>query len=150
MNGIEATKQIIELLPGAKVILLSVYDDDEHIREGLSAGAVGYLVKGASRQEVLNGIRTVFAGGSLVPSATIGNLANPPGAISGPEVTPKEKEIWRLLADGASTLEISSSLVVSQNTVNFHIRNLYKKLGAKSRTQAVKAGHRLGMLERVT
>jgi len=147
MDGIEATRRISEALPECKVILLTVYDDDDHVREGIRAGAKGYLVKGASREEILNGIRTVFAGGSLVPASLLGTLANGRKQDDRPNITAREREVLSLLASGAPTKEIAAALVVSENTVNYHLRNLYQKLGVKNRTQAIRVSQGAGLLE---
>lgn len=146
MDGIHVTKELSESLPECKVILLTIYQDDDHIRDGIRAGAKGYMVKGAGREEVLSGIRTVFAGGSLVPSSLIGNLASGPKIDPRPDITSREREVLNLLANGAPTKEIAAALIVSENTVNFHLRHLYQKLGVKSRTQAVREGRNLGLL----
>ncbi len=146
MNGIEATKKIVEVLPECKIILLTVFDDDDHVREGIRAGAKGYMVKGSGRDEILNGIRTVFAGGSLVPASALGALASGAKQDTRPDVTAREREVLNLLASGAPTKEIAATLVVSENTVNYHLRNLYQKLGVKNRTQAIRASEAAGLL----
>ncbi|MCH8939928.1 MAG: response regulator, partial [Chloroflexi bacterium] len=150
MDGIEATRRIIEVLPDCKIILLTVYDDDDHVREGIRAGAKGYLVKGAAREEILNGIRVVFAGGSLVPASVLGSLAETPSKKAGPTVTAREREVLALLTSGAPTKEIAAALTVSENTVNYHLRNLYQKLGVKNRTQAIRASEAAGLLKTST
>ncbi len=146
MSGIEVTKELTQSLPECKIILLTVYQDDDHTREGIRAGAKGYVVKGAGREEVLSGIRTVFAGGSLVPSSLISSLASGPKSDPRPDITLREREVLNLLANGAPTKEITAVLIVSENTVSFHLRHLYQKLGVKSRTQAVREGRNLGLL----
>ncbi len=150
VNGIEATKRIMEALPGCKVILLTVYDDDDHVREGIRAGAKGYLVKGAGREEILSGIRTVFAGGSLVSASVLGSLAEDRSQNQGPGVTTREREVLMRLASAAPTKQIAAELVVSENTVNYHLRNLYQKLGVKNRTQAIRASEAAGLLKSST
>jgi NarL family two-component system response regulator LiaR len=146
MNGIEATRRIVEALPECKIILLTVFDDDDHVREGIKAGAKGYMVKGSGRDEILNGIRTVFSGGSLVPASALGALASGAKHDTRPDVTARECEVLNLLASGAPTKEIAATLVVSDNTVNYHLRNLYQKLGVKNRTQAIRASEAAGLL----
>lgn len=145
-GGIEATKELTVSLPQCKVILLTVYDDDDHVREGIRAGAKGYLIKGATKEEIINGIRTVHAGGSLVPSSLVAKLAEPHRSDL-PDLSGREREVLLLLADGSSTKEIGEELALSLNTVNFHLRNLYQKLGVRSRTQAIKVGQQAGLLD---
>ena len=144
-SGIEVTKELTVLMPQCKVILLTVYDDDHHVREGIRAGAKGYLIKCATKEEIINSIRTVNAGGSLVPASLVGKLAEPQRSYL-PDLSGGEREVLRLLADGSSTKEIGEHLVLSLNTVNFHLRNLYQKLEVRSRTQAIKVGQQAGLL----
>lgn len=145
LNGVEATKQIKSRWPQVEVLVLTTYDDDDLIWGGLQAGARGYLLKDAPPEELLRGIETVAAGRSLLPpeiAAKLMQVISQGGPASAkPEaaeqLTERELEIVKLMASGAANKEIAASLFISENTVKTHISNLFQKLGARDRTEAV-------------
>jgi len=142
-NGVEATRQIRSHWPGIEVLVLTTYDDDELIWGGLQAGAKGYLLKDAPPEELIAGIATVAAGRSLLPPHIAAKLvqvisSGGPGRPSELEsLTERELEILRCMASGAANKEIAAALFISENTVKTHISNLFQKLGARDRTEAV-------------
>lgn len=145
MNGVEATRQIKSRWPQIEVLVLTTYDDDELIWGGLQAGARGYLLKDAPPEELIRGIETVASGRSLLPPEIATKLMQviSQGGLSAARAEPNEQlterelQILRLMASGAANKEIAGSLFISENTVKTHISNLFQKLGARDRTEAV-------------
>jgi DNA-binding NarL/FixJ family response regulator len=148
MDGVSATRQISATLPGCGVIILTTFDDDETIFEGLRAGARGYLLKDISSEEMAEAVRKVAAGGALIqPSIARKVLAEfnrlsmaPPGQAGQPladALTERELEVLGALAAGLSNREIAARLVITEGTVKNHISNLFAKLEVRDRTQAV-------------
>jgi DNA-binding NarL/FixJ family response regulator len=143
MNGVEATRQIKGRWPQIEVLVLTTYDDDELIWGGLQAGAKGYLLKDAPPEELVRGIETVASGRSLLPpeiAMKLMQVISQGGPAKGGEaeqLTERELEILKLMASGAANKEIAASLFISENTVKTHISNLFQKLGARDRTEAV-------------
>ncbi|MFO7274872.1 MAG: response regulator transcription factor [Bacillota bacterium] len=143
MNGVEATRQIRARFPDVEVLVLTTYDDDELIWGGIQAGAKGYLLKDAPPQQLLEGIETVARGQSLLSPEIAAKLVQVisqggPARQEGAEgLTERETEILRLIASGAANKEIAAALFISENTVKTHISNLFQKLGARDRTEAV-------------
>ena len=151
MDGVSATREISQRFPGCAVIILTTFDDDETIFEGLRAGARGYLLKDINADEMTAAIRTVASGGALIqPSITrkvlaeFTRLANPlsqagsttPQPLIEP-LTDREMEVLRLLAEGLSNREIAERLVITEGTVKNHVSNLIAKLNVRDRTQAI-------------
>lgn len=149
LNGIECVRQLKALLPGTNFMMLTVYLDAEKIFQALAAGATGYLLKRASRDELLTAIREVHAGGSPM-SSSIARLvceAFRAAPVKQPELeqlTEREMDVLRLLARGMLYKEISESLSVSFNTVHTLVRRIYDKLQVHTRRQAVERFQQLG------
>jgi len=144
MTGVEATQRIKAQWPAIQVLVLTTYDDDELIWGGLQAGAKGYLLKDAPPEELLQGIRAVAAGQSLLPPQIAAKVmqvisqGGPGGkSESADQLTERELEILGLMAQGAANKEIAASLYISENTVKTHISNLFQKLDVRDRTEAV-------------
>ncbi|HEY3364279.1 MAG TPA: response regulator transcription factor [Symbiobacteriaceae bacterium] len=143
LNGVEATARIKARWPQIQVLVLTTYDDDELIWGGLQAGAKGYLLKDAPPEELLQGIEAVAAGRSILPphiAAKLMQVISQGGPARGEpaeQLTDRELEILRLMARGAANKEIAAALFISENTVKTHVSNLFQKLGARDRTEAV-------------
>ena len=147
MDGVTATARIRETLPASKVIVLTTFDDDELVFDGLRAGAVGYLLKDVSSEKLFEAIRAADRGEYfLQPSITTKVMAEfsrlsriaPSGAVTLAEpLSPRELEILRLVATGASNRDIADTLVIAEGTVKNHLTNILGKLSAKDRMQAV-------------
>jgi DNA-binding NarL/FixJ family response regulator len=144
MTGVEATQRIKAQWPAIQVLVLTTYDDDELIWGGLQAGAKGYLLKDAPPEELLQGIKAVAAGQSLLPPQIAAKVmqvisqGGPGGkSESADQLTERELEILGLMAQGAANKEIAASLYISENTVKTHISNLFQKLDVRDRTEAV-------------
>lgn len=156
VDGVEATRCIKENTPNAKVIILTIYGEDEHVFDSMRAGASGYLLKEVTPEGLLSAIRAVAEGYSLVyPSIArrlldeFGRLAQG-GARVGPEpaisgLTPREREILDLVAQGKTNREIAIDLTLSERTVKTHISNILSKLQLHDRTQAALYAARHGL-----
>lgn len=156
MDGVEATRRLRAQWPAARIIILTTFDDDASVFEGLRAGALGYLLKDLSGQELANAVRTVFSGGALIePSvarrvvAEFARLAPPARSVDAglaEPLTGRESEILKLLADGLSNREIGQRLSLTEGTVKNYVTSLLQKIGARDRTQAALRGRELGLI----
>ena len=132
MEGVEAVRQIRLLDPNAKVIVLTTYRNEDYIFPSLQAGARGYLLKDATREELAGAIRQVAAGQSLLDPALV-HAAR----ADHPPLTARERDVLRLMADGKNNSEIATQLFVSENTVKTHVSNIFDKLNCRDRAAAV-------------
>lgn len=146
MDGVAALRELRAAGSAANALVFTAYDTDERILGALRAGAQGYLLKGASRNEIFSAIRTVAAGGSLLePAVTARLLKNIDGAAN--DLTPREMEVLALLADGLPNREIAGKLFVTERTVKFHVGSILDKLDAANRTEAARIAARRGLVE---
>ena len=153
MDGVEATRQIVERNPNAKVVMLTMHADRDVVDRALKAGAVGYLTKDCSMDEVAEAVRMAANGETALSSAlAAGFLAEARKLDSGAErdedriITRREEEVLQLIADGCSTPEVAAKLYISQKTVKNHLASIYEKLNARDRTQAVITAVRMGII----
>jgi DNA-binding NarL/FixJ family response regulator len=142
MTGIECVRRLKPQLPGTQFVMLTVYEDTDHIFNALVAGASGYLLKRMPREEVLAAVKDVHAGGSPMSSniarKVVQSFQRIGTQISNEEdLSPREREVLALLARGYLYKEIAESLQISVPTVNTYIRRIYEKLHVRSRSQAV-------------
>jgi DNA-binding NarL/FixJ family response regulator len=160
MNGIEATRQIREKLPATQVIILTTYDTDDWVFEGLRAGAQGYLLKESGSEAVIDSIRAVQRGESQLDPAIARKVLNefrrlsPPKAKQKDEddlpiepLTERENEILELIAQGLSNKEIAYKLYLNEGTIRNHSSKILSKLHAYDRTQAVIKAVRQGLIK---
>ena len=153
LDGVEATRRMRARWPEARIIILTTFDDDANVFEGLRTGAAGYLLKDLSGQELASAVRTVHGGGALIePSvasrvlAEFARLARPSRAVDAGLAEPlsqRETEILKLLADGLSNREIGGRLSLSEGTVKNYVTSLLQKIGARDRTRLLCAGANL-------
>jgi NarL family two-component system response regulator LiaR len=139
MDGIAATRAIRERRPETQVIALTSFGDQEHVQEALKAGAIGYLLKDASDEELVTAIRNAAAGRATLASDAARALIQ---AATGPrplgsDLTKREREVLALMVKGMSNEEIAGHLVIMASTVKYHVSNILSKLGATTRTEAV-------------
>ena len=133
----------------AKVIVadqLSVYSKDEYIFDGLRAGASGYLIKDVGRAELVDAIRTVHGGGSMLQSVIANRLIERMAGDESSGLSERQHEVLQLLASGARNQEIADQLFLSLRTVKFHVENLYRNLGVRTRTEAVRVARERNIL----
>ena len=150
-NGIEATRAILAARPETKVVLLTTFDIREYVYDGIRAGAVGYILKDAPTQELLEGIRSAHRGAVIYRSAVSGqalaqamrdgtDFASPEDGQTSPllePITERELEVLQHMAYGRQNAEIASLLSVSESTVKTHVHRILQKFGVEDRTQAV-------------
>ncbi len=143
MDGVEAITAIRGTSPTARIIILTTYDGDEDIYRGLQAGAQGYLLKDAERQELLTAIRSVHRGRTHISPDVAMKMAL---RVSRRDLTTREQEVLNLLAAGKSNHEIATALFIGEATVKTHVNNILVKLEVNDRTQAVTTALRRGLI----
>ena len=156
MDGVEATRRLHARWPEARVIILTTFNDDAYVFEGLRAGALGYLLKDVSGQELASAVRTVAQGGALIDPAVarkvvdeFARLAPPARLIDAGLSEPlseRELDVLRLLAEGLSNREIGLKLSLTEGTVKNYVTNVLQKIGVRDRTQAALRGRELGLI----
>jgi DNA-binding NarL/FixJ family response regulator len=147
MSGVDAIPKIAEGAPDARVIILTAYDTEDRVLGAIRAGARGYLLKGASAEEIARGIRAVHAGESFLdPRVAAKVLTQMRTPRRSTVLSARERAVLRLVADGRSTKQIADTLGISERTVKFHVRSIMNKLGAETRAQAVAKAGRRGLL----
>jgi DNA-binding NarL/FixJ family response regulator len=142
-DGVAATRRLRETVPDAAVLVLTMYDDDATVFTAMQAGARGYLLKGAEQDEIADAIRAVVRGQAIfgpgIASRLLDHFANPPAPAEDPfpELTPREREILELLAEGRRTADIAGALHLSPKTVSNNLTTIFAKLEVADRTAAV-------------
>ena len=147
LGGIEAARAVRDSLPSAKILMLTVSDEEDDLYEAIKAGANGYLLKEISIEEVADAIRAVVQGQSLISPSMASKLltefntlvrrAEEKQQFPAPRLTDRELEVLKLVAQGMSNREIADDLYISENTVKNHVRNILEKLHLHSRMEAV-------------
>ena len=154
VDGISATREIKDLLPQTAVVILTGHEEDEHVFEGIKAGAQGYLLKDSEPEDLSRAIHTVYAGDTIVAPGLAQKMLNtfesdrPAGGTHlAPPLTERELEVIKALAHGMSDRQIANSLGISEKTVRNHTSNIYRKLHIFDRTQAVIYAVREGVID---
>ncbi len=156
-KGIEATRQILKDLPETKIIFLTIFEDTEFIKHALEAGAAGYVLKHVSRDKLIDIIKRVYRGERIIDPAVFKQIVDDYIKLTNPsnldqevetmdqtiELTPREQEILYQLIKGMTNKEISASTHLAIDTVKTHLRNIFRKLGVKNRSQATTKGMKL-------
>jgi RNA polymerase sigma factor (sigma-70 family) len=154
VDGIAATREVVAAFPGAKVVILTTFEEDDYIFGALNAGASGFLLKRTSPEELITAIHTVAAGDSLLsPSVTrrvIDRMAQQPAAEVSLDqrldhLTPREREVLEQVARGLSNGEIAAALVIEESTVKTHVKRILMKLRLRDRVQAVIFAYESGL-----
>jgi DNA-binding NarL/FixJ family response regulator len=156
MDGIEATRRILQSGAPTRVLVLTTFDLDEHVYDALRAGASGFLLKDVERERLVEAIRTVAAGESLFAPTVVRRLVDhyvgrPPATLAPPppqlaELSEREREVLTLVGCGHSNAEIAAELVISLATVKTHVRHVLQKLGLRDRVQAVVFAYESGVV----
>lgn len=153
LDGLEATRRIAAMPDGPAVLVLTTFDRDDYLFQALEAGASGFLLKTASPEQLVDAVRVLAAGDALLsPAVTrrvIERFGGPAREPSPPdaaitELTDREADVFRLLAEGLSNAEIARRLYVGEATVKTHVSNILLKLGVRDRVQAVVRAYRSG------
>jgi two-component system NarL family response regulator len=144
LDGVAAIEEIRREDASAPIVIVTTYDSDNDIFRAVKAGAKGYLLKDARREELVDCIRKVNRGETCVPQSLMQKLIT---GISSEHLTDREAEVLRLLANGKSNKEIGLKLFISEFTVKGHIRNIFAKLNVLSRTEAIAAATRKGLVQ---
>jgi DNA-binding NarL/FixJ family response regulator len=151
MSGLEATRRIVTILPETKILVLTMHEEEAFFFEALHAGASGYLLKGVPSDELLNALRAVYEGGVYLSPQLAGNLVqdylqhNIPPQLDD-TLTPREREILTLIAQGLSNRDIANRLTLSINTVKTHRLHIYQKLDLRDRAGLIDYALRRGLL----
>ena len=154
MNGIEATREITRLAPLTRVLVLTISDQDGDVMDAILAGACGYLMKDSSIQDLMQGIRAASVGESLISPHIASKVlqriraasVEAGGAVARPELSERETEVLRLIANGKDNAEIAQELHISPKTVKNHISNILMKLQIDNRIQAAVYAVRSGLV----
>ena len=152
MGGVEAIRLLRERAPGIRVLVLTTYDSDADVLPAIEAGATGYLLKDAPREELVRAVRAAHQGQSVlapaVASRLLGLMRAPAAVGSGPDaLTEREREVLRLVAAGSTNKEAAKRLFISEATVKTHLLHVYAKLGVRDRAAAVAAAYKAGLLD---
>jgi DNA-binding NarL/FixJ family response regulator len=151
-DGIEATRQIVEAIPGIKVLILTTFETDSQVIQALKAGASGYVLKDSSAAAIVSSIVAVMSGERVMASAVANRVLEMLTGTATPKefydgLTNREIEILKLLANGMANKQIAYRLKISEKTVRNHVSNMYQKLGIYDRSQAVLYAVRKGLVE---
>ena len=154
MDGVEAMRRIRAEEPETKFIVLTTFDGDEYIFDAIEAGAKGYLLKDASREELFQAVRSVQRGESLIQPGVASRLLDRLAQLSRQGESPsseglsqREIEVLQLMASGAANKEIAASLAISESTVKTHVAKIFQKLDVNHRTEAVTAALQRGIIK---
>ena len=143
LDGVNAIYEVRAADPNARIIILTTFDGDEDIYRAMRAGAKSYLLKDVRREELFQCIRDVHAGKTFVPPAIACKLAE---RLNVEALTPRELEVFRLVADGKPNKLIGSDLAITEVTVKSHVQSVFRKLNVLSRTEAIAVANRRGLL----
>jgi DNA-binding NarL/FixJ family response regulator len=154
LDGLQATRQILTADPSARILILTTFDLDEYVYEGLQAGASGFVLKDDPPEQLIAALRTVAAGDALLSPAVTKRVIRqftrlprptPPVAVN--ELTARELEIFRLIAEGLSNNEIAERLFIGDTTVKTHVTHILQKLDLRDRVQAVVLAYQTGLFD---
>jgi DNA-binding NarL/FixJ family response regulator len=146
MGGVEAIRRLRASAPAAHVLVLTTYDTDEDVLPAIEAGATGYLLKDAPREELVRAVRSASRGESVLSPSVAGRVLARIRAPARDDLSPRELEVLRLIANGGSTREVAGTLFVSEATVKTHLLHVYDKLGVRDRAAAVGEAYRRRLL----
>ena len=157
-SGIEVTAEILRRRPDTEVLIWTVFEEEDKVLEAIRAGASGYLLKGTPAARLVEAIREVHSGGSIIQPQLARRLLRrfkPSSAAEAPteaaagarSLSPREREILKLIARGLSNADVARALSVSRATVRTHLEHIYEKLEVSNRTEAVTEGIRQGLIE---
>jgi DNA-binding NarL/FixJ family response regulator len=142
MGGVEAIKQLRKRTPSAHVIVLTTYDTDNEVLSAIEAGATGYLLKDAPREELIRAVRAAHRGESVLSPSVAGQLMGRARRPATDAISPRELEVIKLIAGGANNREAAAKLFVSEATIKTHLMHIFEKLGVRDRAAAVSEAYK--------
>jgi DNA-binding NarL/FixJ family response regulator len=146
-SGLDAVREIRQMLPEAGIVILTMYAGDEQLFGALEAGASAFVAKDAPAEDVVAAARHAAASPTSFTAADMASAMRRRMTPAGPQLSPREREVLALLADGLGVAQIAKRLYISESTAKTHISKLYEKLGANNRAQALMTAMRLGLIK---
>lgn len=146
MDGVNAIRELVKRGSAARILVLTTYDQDSYVLPAIEAGATGYLLKDAPREELMRAVRAVAEGKTVLSPSVAGKLVSQVRGQQREALSPREMEILRLVAAGTTNREIARKLFISEATVKTHLLHIYEKLGVPDRAAAVSAAYQRGLL----
>lgn len=150
LDGVATLERLPSVCPEVRVLVFTAFDTDDRIVAAIQAGAKGYLLKGAPRQEIFSAVRVVHGGGSLlqpiVASKLMAHMSRQAQGSPHPPLTAREGEVLQLMARGKPNKEIAADLTIAERTVKFHVSSILGKLGATNRTEAITLALQQGLI----
>jgi DNA-binding NarL/FixJ family response regulator len=146
MGGVEAITRLRETCPDVRVLVLTTFDTDSDVLPAIEAGATGYLLKDAPREELLRAVRSAFRGESVLSPSVAGRLMGRVRRPADGTLSKREREVLALVADGTTNREAAKRLFVSEATIKTHLLHIYDKLGVRDRAAAVGEAYKRGLL----
>jgi DNA-binding NarL/FixJ family response regulator len=151
ISGLEVIASIKAFFPLVEIIVLTMHEDREHLLAAFRAGASGYLLKGSPAVDILAAVRTATAGGSplsaKIARSLVDELRQCAGTAGAPAFTARERDVLRLLATGLSEKDLAAKLALSHHTIHTHIGKIYRKLNARTKTEALLKARERGLLD---
>lgn len=149
MDGVQATQAIRRQWTDARILILTTFDNDNYVFEGIRAGAMGYLLKDVSGDELASAIRTIASGGALIGSSVAQKVMQQFAQLAPqptPQLSEREQEVLQLMAQGLSNGQIAARLFLAEGTIKNYVSNILQKTDSRDRTQAVVKAQALGLL----
>lgn len=147
MGGVEAIRRLAQAAPAVRILVLTTFDSDSDVLPAIEAGATGYLLKDAPREELLRAVRAAARGEAVLsPSVAVRLMGQFRKPASDP-LSQREREVLRLIADGATNRAVAAKLFVSEATIKTHLLHIYEKLGVRDRAAAVGEAYKRGLLD---
>jgi DNA-binding NarL/FixJ family response regulator len=146
MSGVEAIRRLRRTAPAARVLVLTTYDTDSDVLPAIEAGATGYLLKDAPREELIRAVRAAFAGEAVLSPAVASRLMGQVRKPAPEKLSQRELDVLTLIAGGATNREAAARLFVSEATIKTHLLHVYEKLGVRDRAAAVAEAYRRRLL----
>jgi DNA-binding NarL/FixJ family response regulator len=146
MGGVEAIRRLRETAPTVSVLVLTTYDTDDDVLPAIEAGAIGYLLKDAPREELTRAVRAAFQGDAVLAPSVARRLIGQVRRPAQEALSERELDVLRLIAGGASNREAASQLFISESTVKTHLLHIYEKLGVRDRAAAVSEAYKRHLL----
>ena len=146
MGGVEAIRQLRNTVPSVRILVLTTFDTDSDVLPAIEVGATGYLLKDAPKDELIRAVRAAYRGEAVLSPSVAGRLMGQVRQPATDALSQREREVLKLIANGATNREAASQLFVSEATIKTHLLHIYEKLGVRDRAAAVGEAYRRGLL----